>query len=315
MRVIEHLDKASEPLFSYEIVPPLRGSSIQDIFSIVEALAPLQPPWIDVTAHSSNTQYKEKQDGTIQKRTRRKRPGTMGICGVIQNRFKIDTVAHLLCLGFTREETEDALIELSYMGIENILALRGDASNSSKVFRHEHTVNHYASDLVQQIHGLKQGLFLDELDGAHGLDFCVGVAGYPEKHFEAACIQSDISSLKNKVEQGADYIVTQMFYDNQKYFDFVKQCRDAGINVPIIPGLKVLRSEAQLRSIPKNFYIDLPLPLVEEVQKNPSHAAEIGKAWCQKQVQELLQFGVPAVHFYVLNDVNTVVDIVKGFKK
>lgn len=315
MKVIEHIEKSREPLFSYEIVPPPRGSSVKDIIEIVEALAPYNPPWIDVTSHSSSTQYREKEDGTIQKRTLKKRPGTMGICGVIQNRFRIDTVAHILCQGFTREETEDALIELSFLGIENVLALRGDAPNVPKKISPGRTTNDYASDLVGQISALKKGLFLDELDDAQALDFCIGVAGYPEKHFEASCLESDVQALKRKVEQGANYIVTQMFFDNQKYFDFVKRCREAGITVPIIPGIKVLRSVAQLKNIPRNFYIDLPVALVEEVEKNPTHAVEIGRTWSQKQARELIEFGAPGVHFYVLNDVHTVTEIVKGLKK
>lgn len=314
MKVIEHIERRREPLFSYEIVPPPRGRSVRDIIEIVEALAPLNPPWIDVTSHSSTTSYLEKVDGTIQKRSIKKRPGTMGICGVIQNRFKIDTVAHILCLGFTREETEDALIELSFLGIENVLALRGDKPNVAKPIRQDRTANTYGKDLVEQIIGLNKGVFLDELDKAEALNLCVGVAGYPEKHFEASCLEADIQRLKEKVDAGAEYIVTQMFFDNQKYFDFVKQCREAGINVPIVPGLKVLKSVSQLNSIPRNFYIDLPSSLVAELQSNPSHCEEIGANWAKKQVEELLAFGVPAVHFYVLNDVKTVTGIVKGFK-
>lgn len=314
MKVVEHIAKAQSQLFSYEIVPPPRGRSVKDIIEVVEALSPLNPPWIDVTSHSSTTYYQEKVDGTVQKRTLRKRPGTLGICGIIQNRFKIDTVAHILCLGFTREETEDALIELSFLGIENILALRGDTPNFQKQTRSDRTVNGHATDLVGQIRDLNQGRFLDELDRADSLQFCVGVAGYPEKHFEASCLKADIQNLKRKVDAGADYIVTQMFFDNKKYFKFVEQCREAGINVPIIPGLKVLRSANQLKSIPKNFYIDLPEELVEALEADPQHAVEIGKRWCHKQVEELVNAKVPSVHFYVLNDVHTVVDIVEKFK-
>lgn len=317
MKVSEHIERAQqaqELLFSYEIVPPPRGRSIKDIVDIVEVLAPLHPPWIDVTSHSSTAFFQENSDGSIQKRTLRKRPGTLGICGVIQNRFKIDTVAHLLCLGFSREETEDALIELSFLGIENVLALRGDAPNFQKRARPDRTMNNFASDLVEQIQDLNQGKFLDELEKSEPLGFCVGVAGYPEKHFEAPSLKADIQGLKKKVDAGADYIVTQMFFDNNKYFEFVRQCREAGITIPIVPGLKVLRSAAQLKSIPKNFYIDLPECFVDEIQESPQHAAEIGKRWAKKQVAELLEFGVPSVHFYVLNDVHTVAEIVRHFK-
>lgn len=314
MKVIEHLAKAQGPLFSYEIVPPPRGRSVKDIIEVVEALAPLEPPWIDVTSHSSTTYYQEKVDGSIQKRTLRKRPGTLGICGIIQNRFRIDTVAHMLCLGFSREETEDALIELSFLGIENVLALRGDTPNFQKPSRMDRTTNSYAADLVGQIKDLNQGRFLDELDRCDALGFCVGVAGYPEKHFEAPSLKLDILNLKKKVDAGADYVVTQMFFDNKKYFAFVQACRDAGITVPIIPGIKILKAANQLKSVPKNFYIDLPDELAEEVHLNPRHAEEIGKRWAQSQAEGLLNAGVPGVHFYVLNDVHAVVDIVHKIK-
>lgn len=316
MKVIEHIAKANSiqsknPIFSFEIVPPPRGRSVKDIIDIVEALAPLNPPWIDVTSHSSTAYYREKVDGSIQKHTLRKRPGTLGICGIIQNRFRIDTVAHMLCLGFSREETEDALIELSFLGIENVLALRGDVPNFQKPTRSDRTTNLFAKDLVGQIKDLNQGKFLEELDRAESHNFCVGVAGYPEKHFESASLKLDIQHLKKKIASGADYIVTQMFFDNQKYFNYVKLCREAGIEVPIIPGLKVLKSANQLRNVPKSFYIDLPDPLVDEVAANPDCVEEIGKKWAQKQVEELINFGVPSVHFYVLNDVHTIVDIVR----
>jgi len=314
MKILEHIHRAKDTLFSYEIVPPPRGRSVKDIIEVVEELAPLNPPWIDVTSHSSMADFQEKLDGTIQKRTLRKRPGTLGICGIIQNRFKIDTVAHILCLGFTREETEDALIELSFLGIENVLALRGDTLNYQKKPRADRTTNEFALDLVGQIRDLADGRFLDQWDKCDPLHFGVGVAGYPEKHFEAASLKLDIQNLKKKADAGADYIVTQMFFDNKKYFEFVRQCREAGVTVPIVPGLKVLKSVSQLKSIPKNFYIDFPDELVDSVTSNPQHVVEIGKRWAHRQITELLEFGVPAVHLYVLNDVHSVVDVVKKFK-
>lgn len=316
MKVIEHIDRAAgkTPLFSYEIVPPPRGSSAKDIVDVVEKLAVLNPPWIDVTSHTSTAYYQEKKDGTIQKRTLRKRPGMLGICGIIQNRFKIDTVAHMLCLGFTKEETEDALIELNFLGIENILALRGDAPNFSKPARPDRTQNALASDLVKQVRELREGQFLDDLDNSSALHFCVGVAGYPEKHFEAASLKLDIQNLKKKVDAGADYVVTQMFFDNKKYFKFVEACRAEGITVPIIPGLKMLKSEAQLRSIPKNFYIDIPDELVDKVTSHPHLAAQTGKEWMHKQSLELLEAGVPGVHYYILNNVDAVTEVVQSFR-
>jgi len=314
MKVIEHLSAAKNPLFSYEIVPPPRGRSVKDLIEVVEQLAPLNPPWIDVTAHSSVAYYNELADGSIKRRIVKKRPGTMGICGIIQNRFKIDTVAHILCQGFTREETEDALIELGYLGITNVLALRGDYLNFQKSISKDRSSNKYAKDLVLQLADLKRGQYLEEMSETAKMDFCVGVAGYPEKHFEAPNMKVDIDFLKQKVDAGADYIVTQMFYDNEKYFSYVDQCRQAGITVPIVPGIKILKSAEQLKSIPKNFYVDIPVELSDEILKNPTQAPEIGKRWAMKQVEGLLGKKTPCVHFYVMNDTNLVVDVVRKFK-
>lgn len=315
MHVIEHLSRAKAPLFSYEIVPPPRGTSVQSIIETVESLQPLNPPWIDVTSHSSTSYLRERNDGALERKTFRKRPGTLGICGIIQNRFKIDTVAHVLCLGFSREETEDALIELNFLGIHNVLALRGDAPNFQKEVRKDRTANNYAQDLVTQIGELKRGKFIEDLEGTSPLNFCTGVAGYPEKHFESPSLKTDIMFLKKKVEAGAEYIVSQMFYDNQKFYDFVAQCRDAGIKVPIIPGLKMIRSAVHLRTLPKTFHIDIPDQLVGEIMESPDHAAEIGKAWTQRQAQDLLEKGFPSLHFYILNDAKMVVDIVRKLQK
>ena len=311
MRVIEHLNQAKNPLVSYEIVPPPRGRSIHEITDAVEVLKPFNPPWIDVTSHSSTTYFREKVDGTIEKKTFRKRPGTLGICGVIQNRFRIDTVAHILCSGFSREETEDALIELHFLGIHNVLALRGDDPKFQKPIRADRTTNIYAADLVSQIVDMRKGKFLEELEGTEPLDFGVGVSGYPEKHFEAPSLKVDVQNLKKKVDAGAEYIVTQMFFDNNKFFKFVDMCREAGITVPIIPGLKLLKSVNQLRSLPKSFYIDLPDELVDEVLESPGHALEIGKKWAKKQCIGLLEKGIPSLHFYVLNDAPHIAEIVK----
>lgn len=315
MKVIEHLELAKNPLFSYEIVPPPRGRSVQDIIDIVEALNPVNPSWIDVTAHSSSAYYNEKDDGSIERKIYKKRPGTIGICGIIQNRFKIDTVVHLLCLGFSKEETEDALLELNFLGIHNILALRGDGPNYKKEIAKSRSMNYHASDLVEQIKDLNSGKFLEEIEGSSKFDFCIGVAGYPEKHFEAPNLKLDLINLKKKVDAGADYVVTQMFFDNKRYFEFVRQAREMGITVPIIPGIKVLKNTTQLVSIPKNFYIDFPDHLVELVTKDPKNVAAIGKEWATNQVRELLEGGAPCVHFYIMNDTNTIVDIVKKFQK
>lgn len=313
MKVIEHLDRAKNPLFTFEIVPPPRGRTVKDITDIVQDIQQFNPPWIDVTAHSAGAYYHQRPDGTIERKITKKRPGTIGICGIIQNRFKIDTVTHLLCQGFTKEETEDALIELNYLGIENILALRGDGVNYKKHVEVGRSINQYAADLVAQITELKNGKYLDDLHNSEPLDFCVGVAGYPEKHFEAPNMKLDLAHLKAKVDAGAQYITTQMFYNNECFYSFVKQCREEGINVPIIPGLKVLKKTAQLNTIPKNFHIDFPDELVDEVTENPKHVEEIGIRWAKKQTQGLLEFGVPCVHYYIMNDTSSVVEVVKEF--
>ena len=314
MKVTEHLESARGPSFSFEIIPPARGRTVRDLIEVVETLEPFKPMWIDVTSHSASAYFQEDRSGVIRRRTYKKRPGTLGICGIIQNRFKIDTVAHVLCLGFSREETEDALIELNYLGVENVLAIRGDGLNYDKKFSKDKSVNHYAVDLVQQFTDLRNGKYLDEITNSEPLDFCVGVAGYPEKHFESANRKVDMNYLKQKVDAGAQYIVTQMFFDNQKFLDFVADCRTAGIKVPIVPGLKVLRSLNQLKSIPKTFHVDLPHELVDEVMESPEHCSEIGQRWAQKQVHDLISKGHDSLHFYVMQDAHLVTKIVESVK-
>lgn len=319
MKVIEHIQQAAAldkgPQFSFEIVPPARGKSVKEIIDIAETLTQLNPAWIDVTSHASSAYFHERQDGVIEKKTFKKRPGTLGICGIIQNRFKIDTVAHILCLGFSKEETEDALIELNFLGIHNVLALRGDYPNYQKEFAKNRSLNVYASDLVAQIKDLREGKFSEETNDAAPLDFCVGIAGYPEKHFEAANLKTDVKNLKLKVDRGADFICTQMFFDNEKYFSYKQACIEAGIKIPIVPGLKVLKSASQLKSLPKTFHIDLPDGLVDEVSESPAHASEIGKRWAIKQVESLIAAGEKNIHFYIMNDATEVVQIAKHFLK
>jgi len=314
MKIPAIINNTKAPFFSFEIIPPMRGKGVQAVIDIVENLAPYSPGWIDVTSHPSGIHYKEHNDGSIKKRIYRKRPGTLGICGIIKNRFQIESCAHLLCNGFTKEETEDALIELNYLGIENVLAIQGDGLDYKKIISKERSSNIYASDLVTQIENIKKGKYHDELIGARPLDFCVGVAGYPEKHFMAPSIKQDVAYLKKKVDLGAEYITTQMFFDNKKYYDFVKACREEGITCPIIPGLKILRTVKQLQNIPKSFFIDFPDELVDEVMSNQDHVEEIGIKWAQNQAKDLFDKGVPNVHFYVMNNANAVIQVINSFK-
>jgi len=314
MKITEHLAIKPKPLFSFEIIPPARGSSGQYIIEIVEQLKKFNPPFIDVTSHSAEAYYEDMPDGNIKRRIKRKRPGTIGICGVIQNRFNIDTVAHVLVNGFSKEETEDALIELNFLGIHNVLALRGDETNYAKPLHNNKSSNTFAIDLVKQIHNLKQGIYLDEIINSSPLDFCIGVAGYPEKHFEAPNLKTDIAYLKKKIEAGAEFVTTQMFFDNTNYFEFLRLCKEDGINVPIIPGIKILNNKRQLNSIPKNFHVNLPDALVDEVMKNPDDAGEIGIEWSIKQCQELLDRGADCIHFYVMNDTKSAIKVIENLK-
>ncbi len=312
MKVTEHLDRATGTLFSFEIIPPPRGKTVREIIEIVEQVAPLNPPFIDVTSHMAEAIYEEQPDGSIRRRVRKKRPGSLSICGIIQNRFGVDTVAHLLCTGFTREETEDACIELNYLGIHNVLAVRGDQSNYRKQVAGGRTRNVHTEDLVAQLVELRSARYLDEIANSEPIDFCIGVGGYPETHLESPNAKTDLMYLKRKVDAGADYIVTQMFFDNAAYFAFVDGCRAAGITVPIIPGLKLLDDARHLSSLPKHFNISLPDELVDEVMAAPGKAPEIGVRWARRQVEELMDAGVPCLHFYVMNDARRVVEMLQG---
>lgn len=311
MRVIDHLSQAKRTLFSFEIIPPPRGQNVGDIIQIMDQLVPVNPPFIDVTSHSAEASYEEQPDGTIRRRVRKKRPGTISICGIIQNRYRIDTVPHLLCTGFTREETEDAVIELNYLGIENVLAVRGDESNYNKVISQGRTRNLYTSDLVKQLVDLREAKFLDDLANTQPINFCIGVGGYPEKHVEAPNFKTDIARLKTKVEAGADYVVTQMFFDNASFLEYRRRCREAGITVPIIPGIKLIDSTRQLTSLPKHFHVSIPDALVDEIHESPKQVKEIGRRWGRQQVEGLLNEGVECIHFYVMNDADGAVGIIK----
>lgn len=313
MTIIEILNTAKEPTISYEIVPPPRGKRAEDVLTVVSALVPYNPAWIDVTSHSPVAQFYERRDGTFHRRLQKKRPGTLSLCGVIQNRFKIDVVAHVLALGFSAEETEDALIELSYLGVENVLALRGDG-HADPATEAQRQPPRNSIQLIEQISNLKKGKFLNAIDDSEPINFSIGAAGYPEKHFESPNLKEDIKHLKRKVDAGAEYIVTQMFFDNAHYFKFVELCRAEGITVPIIPGLKVIKSAGQLRSLPKTFHINLPEELAAAISEKPDQATQIGVAFAKKQSEELLSKGAPGVHFFVMNDASSVIEVVRHLR-
>ncbi len=301
MKVSDHLTKAKRTLFSIEILPPVKGASVQTLFDNIDPLMEFKPPFIDVTYHREQYVYKDREQGLLERRTIRKRPGTVGICSALRHRYKVEPVPHIICGGFTKEETEDALIDLNYLGIDNVLVIRGDFIKSESSFVPERGGNHYALDLVRQITNMNNGIYCDEeLENAFHTNFCIGVAGYPEKHFEAPNLKSDLDYLKKKVDEGAEYVVTQMFFDNHRFFDFVKKCREAGVSVPIIPGLKPITMLKQMNVLPRTFYIDLPEPLSAEIAKckdNPA-AREVGIEWTIQQAKELIEFGVPCLHFY-----------------
>jgi methylenetetrahydrofolate reductase (NADPH) len=311
MQVTEHLERATRTLFSFEIIPPLRGGSVFNIMAVVEQIAPIAPSFIDVTSHAAEASFEELADGTIVRRVRKKRPGTISICGIIQTRWGIDTVPHLLCQGFSEEETEDAVIELNYLGIQNVLAVRGDTPANLLPAGPHRTRHRHAVDLVRQLADLRAGRYLEDLDNSSPIDMCVGVGGYPEKHFEAPNLKTDIQRLKEKVDAGAGYVVTQMFFDNAVFFDFERRCREAGITVPIIPGLKFLDHERHLANLPRNFHVNVPEALADEVLAAPKHAAEIGRRWARRQIEELIARGVPCLHFYVMTDARPVIEVIR----
>lgn len=314
MKVIEHINQAKDTLISFEILPPLKGKGIQSLYHHLDPLMEFKPSFINVTYHRSEHVFKKTPNGTFEKVVVRKRPGTESICASIMNKYSVDTVPHLICGGFSINETEDALINLNYLGIDNVLVLRGDAAKNETAFLPEPGGHQYASDLLKQVTDLNNGVYLEEdLKNTSQTKFCIGVAGYPEKHFEAPNMESDLHYLKQKVDMGADYIVTQMFFDNEKYFAFVKACRDAGINVPIIPGLKPIYTKKQLTVLPKVFHIDLPAALSKEIIKcnTDEDVEQVGTAWLLQQSKELKAFGVPVLHYYTLGRPKLIANVVK----
>ena len=316
MKVTEHIKNAKKTLFSFEILPPLKGISIQSIYTSLDPLMEFNPSFVDVTYHREEFVYKKRADGLLERRSVRKRPGTVGICAAIMNKYQVDTVPHIICGGFSKEETENALIDLDFLGIDNVLVLRGDPIKSETYFSAEQDGHKYASELLGQVNEMNNGIYLDEdLKNSAPTDFCIGVAGYPEKHFEAPNMLSDIHFLKKKVEAGADYIVTQMFFDNQQYFDFVNLCRENDITIPIIPGIKPMSTKKQLTLLPQRFHLNVPNPLVDQVLKCKTNEAvrQVGVEWAIQQTKELIEFGAPCIHFYTMGKSDNVQKIVGSF--
>jgi methylenetetrahydrofolate reductase (NADH) len=314
MTVIEHINQAKDTIISFEILPPLKGKGITAIYEHLDPLMEFKPSFINVTYHRSETMFKRKSDGTFEKVEVRKRPGTVAICAAIMNHYKVDAVPHLICGGFTKNETEDALIDLNFLGVDNLLIIRGDAPKNEAFFEPEPGGHRYAIDLMKQVANMNNGIYLEEdLKSVVKTKFCIGIAGYPEKHFEAPNMETDLRFLKAKVDAGAEYIITQMFFDNQKYFDFVKRCRDVGITIPIIPGLKPITTKKQLTIIPRTFYVDLPSDLANEIIKCKSdeEVAQVGTEWLTQQSKELKKFGVPVLHYYTLGKPSVIANVVR----
>lgn len=313
-KVIDFLKNSQKTLFSFELLPPLKGEGVQLLFNHIDPLMEFKPSFIDVTYHREEYVYKERPNGLLEKTVVRKRPGTVGICSAIMHKYHVETVPHIICGGFTKEETENALIDLNFLGINNVLALRGDAIRSDGKFYPEPNGNQYATDLIAQISNMNKGVYLDEsIKQSSKTNFCISVAGYPEKHFESPNIQSDLKYLKMKIDQGADYIVTQMFFDNKKFFEFVELCRAHDIKVPIIPGLKPLTHKKQLQVLPSIFHVDIPMELSAEIDdcKSDQDVRKVGIEWCTQQSIDLKNAGVPCLHYYSMGKADAVIEIAR----
>lgn len=291
----------------------MKGQSLKELCEGIEPLMEFKPPFVDVTYHREEYIYKKHPNGLLEKVSTKKRPGTVGICAAIMNRFQVDAVPHVLCGGFTKEETENVLIDLNFIGVDNVLALRGDAPKAER-FTAEPDGHSFASELVSQIVKMNQGKYLhEETENSFHTDFCIGVAGYPEKHFEAPSMKFDLKYLKEKIDNGAEYIVTQMFFDNQKYFDYVAKVREAGIDVPIIPGIKPITTLGQITMLPRTFFLDLPDALTDELEKCKTNAdvKEVGIAWAIQQCKELVAANVPSLHFYTMSKADATYKVAK----
>jgi methylenetetrahydrofolate reductase (NADPH) len=314
MKVTEYLAQAKGPIISFEILPPTKGKSIDSIYAHLDPMMEFKPAFINVTYHRAEQVFKKRTDGSFERVEIRKRPGTVGICAAIMNKYKVEAIPHLICGGFSREETENALMDLHYLGIDNVLALRGDPAANEKFFVPDPHGHRYAEDLVKQIIGLNNGQYLEEdiMDGVK-TDFCVGVAGYPEKHFEAPNLETDIQFLKRKVDLGGDYVVSQMFFDNKPYYHFIDKCREAGITVPILPGLKPITGKRQLTMIPSIFNVELPVDLCNELLKARTDADcdKIGEEWLYEQCKDLLKNNTPVLHFYTLGKPYIIYNVLK----
>ncbi len=314
MRVAEAIAKSKKPLFTFEILPPVKGNDIQSIYRAIDPLMEFEPSFIEVTYHREEIRFREASDGTIEKKVIRKRPGTVGISAAIKYKYKVEVVPHIICGGFNREETENGLIDLHFLEIYNLLVIRGDNLPGDKFFKPEKGGHQYAVELIRQIRDLNRGIYLDdELENTFPTQFSIGVAGYPEKHAEAPNLSTDIRHLKAKVDAGAEYIVTQMFFENAKYFEFVRQCREAGILVPIIPGLKPIATIGQLNTLPRTFNISIPEELQKEVEgcRDNRAARQAGIEWCTMQSKELMQAGVPALHYFTMGKSDNIREIVR----
>ena len=316
MKVTDYFEKSKgSTLCSFEVLPPVKGGSMQVIFDILDPLMEFKPPFVDVTYHREEFVYNMQKSGYYEKVAIRKRPGTVGICAAIMHRYGVDAVPHLICGGFTKEETENALIDLNFLNINNVLAIRGDARKFEDKFIPEQYGHDYAVDLVEQLEKMNRGIYLDSsiANGAK-TEFCIGVAGYPEKHFESPNFEQDLRFTKEKVDKGATYIVTQMFFDNRPFFKYVDACRAYGIDVPIVPGLKPLTRKYQLSSIPRRFYVNMPEDLVSAINKtkNKEETTEVGIEWCRAQSKELKESGVPCIHYYTMGDWKTTKRIVEA---
>ena len=313
MKVVEYIANRKKTIFSFEIIPPLKGKGIEDLCAGIDPLMEFNPPFINVTYHREEYEYKKMGNGLLKKVSVRKRPGTVGICAALMNRYKVDAIPHIICGGFTKEETESALIDLKFLGVDNILALRGDPMKNESAFVPTQGGNAFALDLIEQINEMNNGQYLYEETKNSPSNFCIGTAGYPEKHFEAMNLSTDMKHLKRKVDAGAEFIVTQLFYDNEKFFDFVKKCREIGIKIPIIPGIKPITNLRHLSFIPKFFHVNFPEAFSNELEKckTDEEIKRVGIEWTTEQCKELVKADIPVIHFYTMGRGTAVKNIAK----